>query len=115
MANNLVNIDKYEKRIRAVDTDEPNARNLVYRENAPGFYEVSPWLENGRINGLLIEDYNGYDDIAVGSNLDGGGTFTCTFEVPSTPPEADRVETFVFSTEEAEDYGGWNRLVGTVG
>lgn len=95
IVDELVNLDLYERKIRRKLTDLADVQNFVYKSSSPGFYPVGNWLKQNTgvsgnpwtIFGRHILEYNGYNDLNTGPNLDVYGKFTHKVEIPSeTPP-----------------------------
>ena len=79
--SSIVNLKEYERSIRAVNSDEANIKNYVYKYGEPGFYTISPWLTTTKINGKLVKTYDGYRDIELGRTLDNEHKFEYRFEM----------------------------------
>ena len=98
----LINLKAYERSIRRRDSEGADVANHVYLNTSPGFYEISPWLTDGRLKGYLIGLYNGSEERRIGPWLEDGATFTCevSWDDDDVPSEAEF--TFPFGVKRAE-------------
>ena len=62
----LINLKAYERSIRRRDSEGADAANYAYLNTSPGFYEISPWLTDGKLKGYLIGLYNGSEERSYG-------------------------------------------------
>ena len=101
-ASNIVNLNEYERSIRAVDSDEAHVKNYVYKYGEPGFYTISPWLTTTGINGKLVKTYDGYSDLEFGRMLDPEHKFEYRFEKENEPTSTTVEVDFGFGPRKVE-------------
>ena len=101
-ASNIVNLNEYERSIRAVDSDEAHVKNYVYKNGEPGFYTISPWLTTTGINGKLVKTYDGYSDLEFGRMLDPEHKFEYRFEKEDEPTSTTVEVDFGFGPRKVE-------------
>ena len=81
----IVNLNEYERSIRAVDSNEAHVKNYVYKNGEPGFYTIGTWLTTTQIKGKLVKTYDGYSDLEFGRMLDPENKFEYRFEMEDEP------------------------------